>query len=109
MALREIGHLQTGMTAAADVYGRSGQLLVAAGTVLTGQHLLALRTWGISCIDVISNLETGLEGNEDPIDTRELEQTREQLLPRFRFNDTTHSVIAELLRLAILRKASRED
>ncbi len=110
MRLISIEQLQTGMALATDVQSRSGRLLAAAGTVVTKQHLIAFRTWGILEAEIVAgdDINEVLDAPAPP-DQEQIDRAITSLLPHFRLNDVTHPLIAELLRLTAIRKATTHE
>ena len=102
---------QAEMILASDVFGRNGRLLATQGTVISEQHLLAFRTWGIREIEIVSddNNETGIKTVGDAISAEQLKETMEQIQPRFCLNNLSHPLIADLMRLCAIRRISADE
>lgn len=100
-----IENLEAGMVLASDVHDRSGRLLLGEGAELNQKHLVIFRTWGVLEADIV-----GHGGEEDKdilppdVDAGQLEEAVKELEPLFRYANTGHPAIAELLRLAAIRK-----
>ena len=107
MPLIHIDQLAPLMVLAADVRDRSGRLLASKGMVLTEQHFLVFRTWGIREINI---LEEGIspsiqeQNSSKQVDQENIEKVIKELSPRFQLNDLKHPVIKELLRLAAYKQ-----
>lgn len=100
-----IDTIETGMVLAADVHDRSGRMLLGAGAELTQKHLVIFRTWGVLEADIVG-LGTDEESDQipDDVDPLELAAAEQALVPLFRHANRSHPAIAELMRLAALRK-----
>jgi len=110
MRLMSIEQLKPSMVLAADVHSRTGRLLAAAGVEMTPQHLLAFRTWGVLEAGIVTaNDDEDAAGTCAAPDQARIEAALISLLPHFRLNDVTHPLIAELLRLAAVRKATEHE
>ena len=99
--------LTSGMVLAADVRSRNGRLLLKGGGELTDGQLLILRTWGIQEVEVVGSGVEAKTPAPSPcaeVDPTALAAARAALLPLFRRTDLEHPAMAELLRLAALRK-----
>jgi hypothetical protein len=100
-----IENIETGMVLAGDVHDRSGRMLLGAGAELTQKHLVIFRTWGVLEADIAGH---GSDEDSDKIpadvDPLELAAAEQALAPLFRHSNREHPAIAELMRLAALRK-----
>jgi hypothetical protein len=103
-----VDNLEPGMVLADDVRDSKGRLLLAKGATIASKHLLIFRTWGI----VAAAIEGGEDLPADPlpagISQAEMEQARDFLLSAYRHVDLNQPVMAELLRLASLRKVRND-
>ncbi len=100
-----IENIETGMVLASDVHDRTGRMLLGAGAELTQKHLVIFRTWGVFEADIVG------QGSDDiadqipaDVDPHELAAVEQALIPLFLHTNRSHPVIAELIRLAALRK-----
>lgn len=100
-----IDSIETGMILAADVFDRSGRMLLGAGVELTQKHLVIFRTWGVLEAD-IEGLGSDEARDQVPsdVDPTELAAAELALVPLFRHTNREHPAIIELVRLAALRK-----
>ncbi len=100
-----IESIEAGMVLAGDVRDRSGRMLLGAGAELTPKHLVIFRTWGVLEVDI-----AGQGGDEAAdqipadVDPLELAAAEKSLAPLFSHSNREHPAIAELMRLAALRK-----
>lgn len=80
-------------------------MLLGAGAELTPKHLVIFRTWGVLEADIEGQ---GDEGGSDAIpadiDPEALAAAEQSITPLFRHSNMTHPAIAELFRLAAIRK-----
>ncbi len=107
MPLMSIDQLKPAMVLAADVHSRTGRLLATQDTVITTQHLIAFRTWGVLEAAITTGTDDDAASDTStPPDQSRVESALASLLPHFRLNDVTHPLVAELLRLAAVRKAT---
>ncbi len=99
--------LAPGTVLAADVRASNGRLLLQAGTCLADKHLVILRTWGVSEVQIAG------ESSPTPPVPLEDEETFQQALvaitPRFLHLDLSQPAVAELLRLGALRRARKQS
>lgn len=104
-----IENIETGMILEKDVHDRSGRLLLGAGAELTPKHLMIFRTWGVLEAEIAGH---GNDGGPEPIpedlDPGELAAAEQALTHLFRHTNRQHPVMAELLRLAALRKVRHD-
>lgn len=96
MIHRDIDEVSPGAALAADVLGASGHVLVRAGTALTPKQLRILKAHGIARI-TIQVSTAHLQASSTPI------PTEPHVLELFRYNNTNHPLIKELIRLRELR------
>jgi hypothetical protein len=104
MVMIGIDSLIPGMVLAGNVLDRNGRLLLAAGIELEAKHLMIFRTWGVGEADIAGLEDPAAQRPIEELTGEALEQVRQLLLPRYRHADLNHPVIAELLRLAVLRR-----
>jgi len=106
MAKVAVDNLEVGMVLAADVHDRAGRMLLGAGVELTPKHLVIFRTWGVEEAAIVGDDNDG-DGPALPAEvTPELLAAAEvALAPLFRATNLEHPAMAELFRLASLRKA----
>jgi hypothetical protein len=94
--------LELGMVVARDVTGRSGEVLICAGTPLRERELRMLATWGVGSVWVEAD-EAIVADPAEGLDAREEARIRE----RFQHNDLEHPFVRELFAQACLRARSR--
>ena len=105
MGMVALDNLSPGMLLAADVYDRSGRLLLKAGAELTDKHIYIFRTWGVVEADIAGDPQE----DENPDRCREITPelwaaTEAEVAPLFRHTDLTHPGIKALLHLGVLRR-----
>lgn len=105
MGMVAVDNLEVGMVLSAPVQDRNGRMLLGAGAELTQKHLVVLRTWGITEVD-IAGIDQGDSTTPlpDEVDPTAVAAAETALLPLFRHAGTDHPVLKELLRLAAIRK-----
>ncbi|MHB8123042.1 MAG: hypothetical protein ACYDG4_12900 [Desulfuromonadaceae bacterium] len=100
-----IENIETGMVLAGDVHDRTGRMLLGAGAELTQKHLVIFRTWGVLEADIVGQGDdeaaSQIPADVDPV---ELAAAEQELAHLFQHTNRTHPAIAELMRLAALRK-----
>jgi hypothetical protein len=105
MSLVSLDSLAPGMELAADVFDKSGRLLLGAGVVVEAKHLFIFRTWGVVEVDIVGEGEVAANALPGDITPEEMEQAKGLLLPLFCHADIEHPATGELFRLAAIRKA----
>jgi hypothetical protein len=108
MSLVAIDNLVPGMVLAANVFDKSGRLLLGEGLELEAKHLLIFRTWGIVEADIVDAGGAGTKTLPDSISQEQLDQAKSTLLPAYCHADIEHPAISELLRLAVIRKVKHD-
>jgi hypothetical protein len=105
MAKILIDNLEVGMLLARDVHDRAGRLLLGEGAELTSKHLMIFRTWGVEEADIVGGDE-GPAGAALPaeITPEMLAAAESALAPLYRTANLDHPAMAELFRLAAIRK-----
>lgn len=100
-----IDNLEVGMMLARDVHDRAGRLLLGEGAELTSKHLMIFRTWGVEEADIVGG-DDGSNASVLPAEvTPELLAAAEATLaPLYRTANLEHPAMAELFRLAAIRK-----
>lgn len=100
--------VKAGMVLAEDVNNPRGQLLIAAGTVLTEKHISALQLWGVSFLHI-----EGPEGEEStdtaPLISEEaLMRAKEQAVAAYQHNKDrlAHPFLKCLVQQSIIRFAT---
>jgi len=103
MAFVTVEQARAGMVLAEGVVDRRGRLLIPAGNELSERHVQALRTWGITHIEI--------EGEQPEVDSTSdiapeivarAEQDVDEILSA---NDLNHPFIAALRASAVRRRA----
>jgi hypothetical protein len=100
-----IESLEIGMVLASDVHDRSGRLLLGEGAELNQKHLVIFRTWGVLEADIVG--QGGTDASDtvpSDVDPAQLEAARAALIPLYKYSNLDHPAIAELFKLAALRK-----
>jgi hypothetical protein len=99
-------NLTAGMVLSANVYARTGRLLLGAGTELTDKHIYIFRIWGVVEVDISGwDEEGGNPTTDNLIDMESWSNAEAAIRPLFCHADLTHPGMQELLRLGILRRA----
>lgn len=105
-----IENIETGMVLASDVLDRSGRMLLGAGAELTQKHLIIFRTWGVLDADIEGHgSDAAADQVPSDVDSLELAAVEQELMPHFRHTNPGHPAIAELIRLAALRKVQHAN
>lgn len=110
MGLCALDTLEQGMVLAADVYERSGRLLLGRGVELNAAHLRMFRMWGVVEVN-IAGLDdaSGTAVAVADVSAERLPEMEKELRDLFRNVDFSSPVVGELFRLCLLRKASHES
>ena len=109
MSLVAIDNLVPGMVPAANVFDKSGRLLLGEGAELEVKHLLIFRTWGIVEADIVGVTAADASEFPDAISGEKLTQAKSRLLPLYCHTDLEHPAVCELLRLAVLREVQHDQ
>ncbi len=104
MPRRTIDQLEPGMVLAEAATGPRGNVLLGDGVELTERHIRALKTWGVSAVQV--------EGEEDAAETSVeelapelLEAARAEVEPRFALAGHDAEPLAQLFNWAVRQRA----
>ncbi|HKK01758.1 MAG TPA: hypothetical protein VJ955_06280 [Desulfuromonadales bacterium] len=108
MASVRIDNLEPGMVLAADVKDSKGRLLLTKGVTIEAKHLLVFQTWGVTNVSVEGDDDLPADPLPAEISQKEMNQAREALLASYRHTDLKHPAIAELFRLASIRKVRND-
>jgi hypothetical protein len=101
--------LKVGLTLAKDVKNAQGQLLIRSGVEIIERHLVLLKSWGITEVEVQEEIGRPSEANSnltdaDPEGAARLQAARNGLLEMFRHNNLEEPVMAELIDLCAHRR-----
>ena len=102
-----LDNLEAGMVLADDVHDRAGRMLLGAGAELTAKHLVVFRTWGVEEVEIVG-VDDGAGGEQllpPDVTPDMLADAAAILTPQFATSNLDHPAMAELFRLATLRKA----
>ncbi len=99
-----LDQVKAGMPLAKDVYDLHGSVLVRAGVCLTDRHLKALKSWGISEIEIRSPKDQTPKAPHDPATIAEV---REPLDAHFSMSNTHHPVVQALYEICLERALAR--
>jgi len=110
----DVQELKPGMIPASDVLAGNGRLLVNSGIALSGQHIRALKTWGIR--EIVVNEPGHFQNTQQTaIDTAQekevyqdpelLDLASKKIMPFLVHADLEHPAMQELFRLAQIRLA----
>ncbi len=106
MGTINVSDLQTDMELASDVKNMNDHLLFPVGTRINEKHLRTLKAWGIIEVDVVGiSREDVSQRAIAALDPEILAAAEAHVAPLFRYTDRRHSLISELFRLCVLRKA----
>lgn len=102
-----LDNLEVGMVLAGDVQDRNGRMLLGAGAELTAKHLVIFRTWGVEAaeIDGIADGDGCEQAFPSEVTAEMLAEAEAELSPLFATANLDHPAMAELFRLATLRRA----
>ena len=103
MALVSVDHAEAGMVLAAAVTDRQGRLLIPEGNELSERHVQALKTWGITHVEVAG----GEDASETfgAADAESLSEAAESLEDLFSRVDREHPFLVRLYDYCVNRKA----
>lgn len=109
MSILRTDALKLGLTLAKDVKNAQGQLLIRSGVEIIERHLVLLKSWGITEVEVQEEVGRPSEANsgltaEDPEAAARLQSARNGLLEMFRHNNLEEPVMAELIDLCAHRR-----
>lgn len=93
-----------GMVLAAPVLDRRGRLLIPEGCELTERHVQALKTWGVTSLQVEGD---ELEPEPLDLDPSVLAGLRDEMRRRMGENDPEHPLIHALFEHTVRRQAER--
>lgn len=97
-------NLEPGMVLAGDVKQVSGEILLAAGAVLTERHLHIFKKWGITEVDIEGvSKEVAIARSLDQLDPELLKRADQHMATLFQWNDPKLVFIEELKRLCKMR------
>jgi hypothetical protein len=101
-----IDQIKPGMTLAAPVVNRYGQIVIATGIELQLHHIERLKTWGVSQVSIQSESENGSGFNQHILDLAK-EQIDAQLTwtPRNQAEIDIYNAAVELAILNILNSS----
>lgn len=105
MGMVAVDNLEVGMVLASPVQDRNGRMLLGDGAELTQKHLVVLRTWGITEVDIAGiDQAEAVSPLPDEVDPDAVMAAEQSLLSLFKHAGTDHPALKELLRLAAIRK-----
>jgi len=103
-----IDKLQEGMVLSGDLLNLNDELLLAAGTVLTGRHLRILKTWGVRTVPVVGADESSEEVAGRPVHSAALLAAAEaRVHRRLKHVPVGNPVFDQIRALAVQRTADR--
>jgi hypothetical protein len=108
MSLVALEDLELGMVLAADVFDKSGRLLLGEGAELGAKHLFIFRTWGVVEADIVGATAAVTSDIPDTATGEKTDRAKSRLLPLYRHTDLEHPAISELLRLAVIREVRHD-
>lgn len=103
-----IDKLQEGMVLSGDLLNLNDELLLAAGTVLTGRHLRILKTWGVRTVPIV-----GADESSEEVATRRLHSStllaaaEARVQRRLKHVPVGNPVFDQIRALAVQRTADR--
>lgn len=101
-----VDDLQAGMVLAEDVFDQQGRMLMPVGTELTDRHLRACQLWGIMSIRIRAE-GAGPEAVLHAPTPEQYAAAEAATRQRFRLNDLTHPLVAELFQVCLTQAADR--
>lgn len=105
MGMVAVDNLEVGMVLASPVQDRNGRMLLGEGAELTQKHLVVMRTWGITEVDIAGiDQAEAVSPLPDQVDPDAVAAAEQSLLPLFKHAGTDHPALKELLRLVAIRK-----
>lgn len=100
--------LKPGVILAKGIQNHSGRKLLPEGTLITEQHILSLKAWGITEADVHLNDVWGdFTPGAEKIDPKKQAQAEKQVGALFCLSNQDHPAVAELMRLASLNQLKK--
>ena len=99
--------IQVGMTLSTDVSDKSGRLLLGKGCELTDKHILALKAWGVTSVDIEEG-ESALDTELTEIPEELMEKCRNEVAVRFKYSNTEHPFIKTVMDKAIMVMVSEQ-
>lgn len=108
MGIIHLNHIRPGMVVASDVKNLDSMVLFPSGYTLTEKHLLLLRAWGVTEVDVKGVGDQKLhEKVLEKLDPKILAHAEIQANDLFHHAGLKHSMLKELYSLCTTRKAQR--
>jgi hypothetical protein len=104
MAIITVDQARAGMTLAAPLADRRGRMLVPAGHELGERHVQALRTWGVTQLEIDG--EDVIPDATSDFAQEILDQAREETEEAFAENDAEDPFIEALRRFAVQGRAA---
>ncbi len=100
--------LKSGMVLAEEVQNHVGQKLLPEGIQLTEKHILNLKTWGVTEVNIQGD-ESEIESAQgaENIDPKKLAKAEKEAQLLFRHSNQDHPVVAELMWLFCLNRLQR--
>jgi len=97
--------LEAGMTLSMDVSDNNGRLLLGKGCELSDKHILALKAWGVTSVDIEEDEPTQqVTVSEIPEDI--MEAVRNEVAGHFKYSNTEHPFIQAIMEKAVVVKAA---
>jgi len=99
--------LKQGMILANHAKDPNGRLLLAIGEEITDKHIRTFKAWGITEVEIDSYRDEDgvIDGQPSEINVEQVpRQVREEMDELFRYTDSQHPIIKELIELCTLRK-----
>ncbi|EXJ15865.1 hypothetical protein [Imhoffiella purpurea] len=96
--------ITTGMLLAKDVCDPNGNPLIRAGTIVTGRHIRALKSWGIGEIAIQSDAPPPAMAPRDPAELAEL---KAMLDVQFSLSNPEHPAMRALYDICLERALSQ--
>lgn len=107
MPILKTQDLIVGATIAGEVQNHSGRRLLPGGTVLTEKHILNLKAWGITEVDIQDEGVGSSPLKAEKVDPKKLGKAQKEIEALFCFSNQDHPAITELMRLASLNRLKK--
>lgn len=108
MSKLRLADLKAGMVVTADIHNFSGQLLLKEGKSLKDKDIKTLKAWGVTEVEVEGKVPGSSSRRQPNIPPQLLLEVQTETAELFRFSNTDHPIIIELMRLCTLNKLHKQ-
>lgn len=105
MATIKLKQLEVGAVLSDDVADMSGRVLLRAGAEVTEKHLQIFRTWGVTEVSVVGDEIEADDFVLADLSPELLATIQQQTDSLFRFNNSKHEMIAEVVQYQTMKLA----